>query len=67
MVEAGKALQVTEARDLVAGAQVETAEETMVPQANLWLKGTAQSLATPFAPMEMINSLKDTRRQQTRF
>ena len=60
MVEVGEALQVAEARDLVAGVQVETAEETMVPQDNLWLKGTVQSLVMPFTPMEIINSLKDT-------
>jgi len=60
MLEVGEALQVVEARDLVVGVQVETAEETMVPQENLWLKVTVQSSTMPFTPMEMINSLKDT-------
>jgi len=60
MVEVGKALQVGEARDLVAGVQVKTAEEMLVPQENLWPKGTVQSSAIPFTPMEMTNSLKDT-------
>jgi len=59
MVEVSEALQVVEAIDLVVGVQVETAEETMVPQENLWLKGTVQSSVTPFAPVEMTNSLKD--------
>jgi len=38
MVEMGEALQVVEARDLVAWVLVEKVEETMVPQENLWLK-----------------------------
>jgi len=59
MVEVSEALQVVEAIDLVVGVQVETAEETMVPQENLWLKGTVQSSVTAFAPVEMTNSLKD--------
>jgi len=67
MVELGEALQVVEARDLVAGVQAETAGETMVPQDNLWLKGNVQHPAMPFTPVEMKNSLKDTCRQQTRF
>jgi len=60
MAAVGEALHVAEAGDLVAGVHVERAEETMIPQNNMWLKGTVQSSATPFIPMEMINSLKDT-------
>ena len=58
-MDAGEARQVVEGRDLVAGVHVETTEETMVPQENLWIKATVPSLATPFTAVEMTNSLKD--------
>jgi len=57
MADVDKALQVV---DLVAGVQVGTAEEIMVPQESLQLKAAVQSSAMPFTLVEMPNSLKDT-------
>jgi len=63
MVEVDEALLVAEARDLVARVQVETAEEKIVPHD----RELCRARQKPFTPVEMTNSLKDTRKQQTRF